>query len=122
MLFRSQTAFAQAMMQLDPSIPELFLKARRPFEDTLRVLNVKDVDAYLPTMEEAAKIAQAKAQQGPNPDQQETQSKVAMNNAKTQETLANTGLIKKKIEDIDVDNMFTAMAAKNKKLSAVEMD
>jgi len=122
LITQTQTAFAQAMMQLDPSIPELFLKARRPFEDTLRVLNVKDVDAYLPTMEEAAKIAQAKAQQGPNPDQQETQSKVAMNNAKTQETLANTGLIKKKIEDIDVDNMFTAMAAKNKKLSAVEMD
>lgn len=122
LITQTQTAFAQAMMQLDPSVPELFAKIRRPFEDTLRVLNVKDVDAYLPTMEEAAKIAQAKAQQGPSPDQQETQSKVAMNNAKTQETTANTALIKKKTEDIDTDNMFTAMAAKNKKLSAVEMD
>ena len=34
----------------------------------------------------------------------------------------NTQLIKKKIEDIDVDNYFTAVAAKKGKISAVEMD
>jgi len=53
---QAQQQFSQMMMQLDPSAPELFSKMRRPFEDTLRVLGVKDVDAYLPTMEEAAKV------------------------------------------------------------------
>jgi serine/threonine protein kinase len=57
LITQTQAQFTQMVGQLDPSAPELFSKARRPFEDTLRVLGVKDVDAYLPTMEEAAKIA-----------------------------------------------------------------
>ena len=118
----AQQQFAQAMMMLDPSVPELFDKVRRPFADTLRVLGVKDVDAYLPTIEEAAKMAQAKAQQGPAPEQQETMSKVELNKAKTQESQTVSALNIKKAEDIDVDNMFEALAAKRGKLSAVEID
>ena len=118
----AQTQFAQAMMQVDPSVPELFAKVRRPYEDTLRVLGVKDVDAYLPTMDEAAKLAQAKAQQGPSPEQQDTMSKVKLNNAKAQEADSVTQLNIKKAEDIDTDNMFEALAAKRGKLSAVEID
>ena len=118
----AQTAFAQAMMQLDPSAPEMFAKARRPYEDTLRVLGVKDVDAYLPTLEEAAKLMQAKAQQGPVPEQQEILSKVELNKAKTQESQTVSALNLKKAEDIDTDNMFEALAAKRGKLSAVEID
>ena len=119
---QAQQAFAATAAQLDPSVPELFTKARKPYEDTLRVLGVKDVDSYLPTMDEAAKMAQAKAQQGPSTTDQELQSKVAMNTAKAAETVANTDLIKKKTEDIDTDNALTMMAAKRGKLSAVEMD
>ena len=122
LIVQTQTAFAQAMMQLDPSVPELFAKVRRPYEDTLRVLNVKDVDAYLPTIEEAAKIMQAKAQQGPSMDDQEKQSKMELNKASTQEKMANAGLLMKKTEDIDVDNAFVKKAAKDGKLSAVEID
>ena len=122
MIVQAQTAFAQAMLQLDPSVPELFVKVRRPFEDTLRVLGVKDVDAYLPTMEEAAKIAQGKAQQGPGIQEQEMQSKVELNKAKVGETAAKTNLISKQAEDIDTDNMFEMMAAKRGKLSAVQID
>ena len=122
LITQAQAQFAQVVAQLDPSVPELFVKARRPFEDTLYALGVKNCDSYLPTMEEAAKVAQAKSQQGPSPEQQETQSKVAMNQAKTGETQMNTELIKKKIEDIDVDNYYTGLAAKKGKLSAVEMD
>lgn len=118
----AQGQFAQAMMQLDPNVPELFNKVRRPFEDTLRVLGIKDVDAYLPTIEEAAKMAQAKAQQGPAPEQQETLSKVELNKAKTQESQTVAALNVKKAEDIDTDNMFEALAAKRGKLSAVEVD
>jgi hypothetical protein len=122
LIMQAQQQFAQAMMQLDPSVPEMFAKLRRPYEDTLYALGVKNCDAYLPTLEEATKIAQAKAQQGPSPEQQEIQTKVEMNKAKAGETAMNTQLIKKKIDDIDVDNYYTGMAAKKGKLSAVEMD
>ena len=122
LIVQTQTAFAQVMMQLDPNVPELFFKARRPYEDTLRVLNVKDVDAYLPTIEEAVKIMQSRAQQGPSMDDQEKQSKTELNRASTQEKIANAGLLVKKAEDIDTDNMFEMMAAKRGKLSAVEID
>jgi len=118
----AQQAFAQSMMQLDPSVPELFAKVRRPYEDTLRVLGVKDVDAYLPTLEEAAKIIQAKSQQPPSPEHQEITSRTELNKAKTDETVAKTMFTQKKAEDIDTDNMFEMMAAKRGKLSAVEID
>jgi hypothetical protein len=119
---QSQQQFAQAIAQLDPSVPEMFVKARRPFEDTLRVLGVKDVDAYLPTLEEATKIMQAKAQQGPGPEQQEIMSKVELNKAKAQESGSVTALNVKKAEDIDTDNMFEALAAQRGKLRAVQID
>ena len=119
---QAQQQFSALLAQLDPSVPELFAKARRPFEDTLRVLGVKDVDAYLPTIEEAAKVMQAKAQQGPSPEQKEIQSKVDLNNAKTQESQTVAALNMKKAEDIDTDNMFEALAAKRGKLNAVEID
>jgi hypothetical protein len=119
---QAQQAFAQAMMQLDPSVPELFAKVRRPYEDTLRVLGVKDVDAYLPTLEEAAKMFQAKSQQPPSAEQQEIISKTNLNKAKTDETVANTMFTQKKAEDIDTDNMFEALAAKRGKLTSVQID
>jgi len=119
---QAQQAFAQSMMQLDPSVPELFAKVRRPYEDTLRVLGVKDVDAYLPTLEEAAKIMQAKAQKPPPASDLEIQSKTDLNKAKTQETMARSGLLAAQTKDIAVDDTFTAMAAKAGKLKAVEMD
>jgi hypothetical protein len=122
LIVQCQMQFAQVVAQLDPSVPELFVKARRPYEDTLRVLNVKDVDAYLPTMEEAAKMAQAKAQQPPSADDQEKQSKTELNRASTQEKIANAGLLVKKAEDIDMDNYYEGLAAKRGKLSAVEID
>ena len=119
---QAQTQFTQLMMQLDPSAPELFAKGRRPFEDTLRVLGVKDVDAYLPTLEEAGKVMQAKASQGPSALDKETQSKTDLNNAKVQESKTVSALNIKKAEDVDTDNMFEALAAKRGKLSAVEID
>ena len=122
LIVQAQGAFSQAMMQLDPSVPELFIKARKPYEDTLRVLGVKDVDSYLPTMEEATKIAKAKSQQPPSPEQQEISSKVAINTAKTEEIAANTALTKRKTQDMDTDDYFEALAAKRGKLSAQEVD
>ena len=119
---QAQQAFAQSMMQLDPSVPELFSKVRRPYEDTLRVLGVKDVDAYLPTLEEAAKMFQAKSQMPPSAEQEEMTSRTNLNKAKTDETVANTMFTQKKAEDIDTDNMFEALAAKRGKLTSVQID
>jgi len=122
LITQAQGSFSAAMMQLDPSVPELFVKLRRPFEDTLRVLGVKDVDSYLPTIEEATKIAQSKSQQPPGAAEQELASKVALNTAKVKDTEANTAFTQRKTQDMDTDDMFEAMAAKKGKLSAVEID
>ena len=122
LIVQCQTAFAQTMMQLDRSVPELFAKVRRPYEDTLRVLNVKDVDAYLPTMEEAGKMAQSKAQQPPSMDDQEKQSKMELNKSSTAENMANVDLIKMKTQEIPVSLGFEAQAAKEHKLNAVEVN
>jgi len=122
LIVQCQTAFAQAMMQLDPSVPELFAKVRRPYEDTLRVLNVKDVDAYLPTMEEAGKMAQSKSQQPPSMDEQEKQSKMELNKSSAAENMANVDLIKMKTEQIPISMQFEAQAAKEHKLNAVEVN
>ena len=86
------------------------------------MLGVKDCDAYLPTFEEATKMFQAKQQQGPGVAEQEIQSKTELNRAKTQESQTVAALNIKKAEDIDVDNMFEAIAAQRGKLSAVEVD
>ena len=122
LIIQAQNAFAQALTQLSPEVPELFYKLRRPYEDTLYALGVKHCDAYLPTFEEAAKIVQAKSAQGPSPEQQETQSKVELNKSKVEETGAKTALLYKQAEDIDMDNMYEGIAAKRGKLSAVQID
>jgi hypothetical protein len=119
---QAQQQFTALLAQLDPSVPELFAKVRRPFEDTLRVLGVKDIDAYLPTLEEAGKVAASKAQQGPSAEQKEMQSKVDLNNAKVEESKTVSALNMKKAQDIDTDDMFEALAAKRGKLSSVQID
>lgn len=118
---QAQMQFSQLMTQMPP-MPELFIKMRRPFEDTLRVLGVKDIDAYLPTLEEAAKVIAQKQQQGPDADTQEKQSRVELNKAKVEQTKANSIFTMKKAEDIDADNMFEAIAAQRGQLKAVQVD
>lgn len=122
LITQAQAQFAALVAQLDPSVPELFQKARRPFEDTLYALGVKNCDAYLPTLEEAAKMVQAQAAKGPGAAEQEIQSKVGLNQAKTKESETVAALNKKKAEDIDMDNFFEMKAMKAGKLSAVEID
>ena len=122
LITQAQTAFSTAMMHIDPSVPELFVKLRKPYEDTLRVLGVKDVDSYLPTIEEAEKIAQAQSQKPPSPQEQEMSSKVAVNTAKAKDTEANTAFTIRKTQDMDTDDYFEALAAKRGRLNAVEID
>jgi hypothetical protein len=121
MIIQTQTAFATAMMQLDPSVPEMFEKLRRPYEDKLYVLGIKDADNFLPTFEEAQKIAASKAKQ-PNPQADLMNAKTKLDQSKAVEAQSIAQLNAKKTQDIDIDNMFEAMAAKKGKLSAVQMD
>ena len=118
----AQQQFGQAMMQIPATLPEMFSKLRLPYEETLRTLGIKHLDAYLPTIQEWTQVMQAKAQQPPAVADQVEQSKVDMNKAKAQETMMNTQFIKKKTEDIDTDNMFEALAASRDKLRAVQID
>jgi len=87
----------------------------------LRVLGVKDVDAYLPTMQEAAQMAQAKAQQPPSPEQQEVSSKVALNQANTNKADADTNLLKAKAIEIGSNVGMDQLAAKKGNLKVVDM-
>ena len=122
LITQAQQQFAGIVMQLDPSVPEMFQKARRPFEDTLYALGVKHCDSYLPTFEEAAKMFEAKQAAGPGIAEQEIQSKVDLNKAKTEESATVAALNMKKVEDIDMDNYFESQAMKAGKLSAVQVD
>jgi len=54
--------------------------------------------------------------------EQEVQSKVELNKAKTQESQTVAALNVKKAEDIDMDNFFEMEAMKKGKLSAVQID
>ena len=122
LITQAQQQFAAAMTQIPPEVPEMFDKVKRPFEDTLRALGVKDINAYLPTMEEAMKIVQAQAAKGPGVQEQELQSKTELNKSKSMESQASAQLKMKQAEDIDTDNMFEMMAAKAGKLRAVQVD
>jgi len=118
----AQQQFGQAMMMVPAQLPEMFTKLRLPYEDTLRSLGVKHIDAYLPTLDEWTKIGQFKSQQPPSAQDEEMKAKTQAQLAKAQETMANTAFIKKKTDDIDTDNMFEALAASRDKLRAVQVD
>jgi len=58
----------QQMVAIHAITPEIFKKIRKPYEDTLYTLGVKDCDVYLPTEEEVmTMVKQAMAAQ-PQPD------------------------------------------------------
>jgi len=88
---------AQAVQQGITS-PELFKKMRKPYEDMLYVLGVKDCDTYLVTFEEVAKMAmeaQQKAAQAaqaaqanPTPEAQQKLASAQLDTVKAQEIVA----------------------------------
>ena len=72
--------------------PAAFKKMRRPYEDMLYVLGVKDCNTYLPTEEEVMQMVEqsqkAQSQQGPSPDQIKAQAQAGLDQARTQEIMA----------------------------------
>jgi hypothetical protein len=78
---QAQTGLSQEVaqaIQMGLTSPELFKKMRKPYEDMLYVLGVKDADQYLVTLDEVttmateaqqkAEQAQQAAKENPNPD------------------------------------------------------
>jgi hypothetical protein len=76
--------------------PAGFKKMRKPYEDMLYVLGVKDCDVYLPTQDEVMDMVKQsqqhaqQAQQQPNPQMDHIKSQTAVNMAKVQESQAKT--------------------------------
>jgi hypothetical protein len=73
--------------------PDAFAKIRKPYEDMLYVLGVKDCDTYLPTAQEVMAMVkqsqQAMSQKQPSADDQKKLSDVELNRAKTQDIMQN---------------------------------
>ena len=69
-----------------------FKKIRRPYEDLMYVLGVKDADTYLLTEEEVMAMVeqaqQAASQKQPSPDDLKTKAETELDQAKTQEIIA----------------------------------
>jgi hypothetical protein len=92
---QAQTQMAQevaAGVQSGALTPVAFNKLRKPYEDMLYVLGIKDADAYLPTEDEVMQMVQqsqqAASQKQPSPDDQKKMADTELSKAKTQEILA----------------------------------
>ena len=87
--------------------PEMYAKVKRPFEDTLYVLGVKDVDTYLPTDDEVLAMIkqgeQAQANKQPSPTDQKDLSVAKLNEAKTQQ-------IQAEVQGLDADSQLNFMS------------
>lgn len=93
---QAQTGLAQevtAGVQSGALTVKAFQKIRKPYEDMLYVLGVKDCDVYLPTEDEVAEMIeaskQAQAQRQPSADDQKKMADAELAKARTQEIIAN---------------------------------
>jgi hypothetical protein len=72
--------------------PESYKKVRKPYEDTLYVLGIKDANAYLPTDDEVVKMItqaqEAAKNREPDPTAKKDLSVAELNAAKTQQIMA----------------------------------
>ena len=105
----------QGMVQAGTLTPEMYRKVKRPFEDTLYVLGVKDCDTYLPTDDEVLQmISQGQAaQQGrePSPEDQKNLSQAQLNQARAQQITAEVAG-----QDAESQLDFMSMAAGDPKV------
>jgi len=87
--------------------PELFQKIKKPFEDILYIMGVKDVDTYLPSDDEVMKmIEQAKQASGekePTPAEKKDLSVAALNAVKAEQITA-------EVQGLDPDTQLNYMA------------
>ena len=105
----------QSMVATGTLTPEMFVKIKKPYADTLYVLGVKDADTYLPTDAEVMKMIEqgqkAMASKEPSPADKKDLSTAELNAAKATQ-------IKAEIEGQDAESQldFMAMAQGNPKV------
>jgi hypothetical protein len=92
---QAQTQLYAAVQQMaaQGSLTEkIFAKVKKPYEDMLYVLGVKDVDTYLPSDEEVKEMIeqaqQALQSKEPTPEDQKDMSQAELNKARAQEVMA----------------------------------
>ena len=92
---QAQTQLAQEVMagvQANAITPAAFKKMRRPYEDMMYVLGVKDADTYLYTEEEVMAMVQqaqqAASQKQPSPEEVAKKAQAELDQARTQEIMA----------------------------------
>jgi hypothetical protein len=115
---QAQTQLYTAVSQMAASgalTEQVYHKIKRPYEDMLYVLGVKDVDTYLPSDEEVLQMIQQSQQAAegkqPTPAEQKDISVVKLNEAKTQEIMTSiTG------ENADTQLEYMSMAQGNAKV------
>ena len=82
----------QNMVAQGTLTPEIYKKVKKPYEDTLYVLGVKDCNVYLPSDDEVAKmIEQAKKSaqgKGPSPEDQQKLASAGLDAAKTKQIMS----------------------------------
>ena len=82
-----------AAVQMNVLTPSAFKKMRKPYEDILYTLGIKDANTYLATEQEVMEMVQRaqQAAQGkqPSPDDQKKMADAELAKAKTQEIIAN---------------------------------
>jgi hypothetical protein len=87
--------------------PEIYKKIKKPYEDTLYVLGIKDSDTYLPTDEEVMKMIQQAQAAGqnkePDPAAKKDLSVAELNAAKTAQ-------IQAEIEGVDPKSQLSYMS------------
>lgn len=105
----------QGMAQSGALTPETYKKVKKPFEDTLYVLGVKDCNAYLPTDNEVVAMIEAgqKASENkqPSPSDQKDISAAKLNDARAQQIAAEVAG-----EDAESQLDFMSMAAGDPKV------
>jgi hypothetical protein len=83
----------QGMVQAGTLTPAMYKKVKKPFEDTLYVLGIKDCNTYLPSDEEVMEMikqGQAAAKtKTPTPAEQVATSQAQLNSARAQEIQGN---------------------------------
>jgi hypothetical protein len=79
----------QQMVGAGALTPEMYKKVKKPFEDTLYVLGVKDANSYLPTDEEVKAMIesgqQAQQNKQPSPDDKQKLSVANLNDIKAKQ-------------------------------------
>jgi hypothetical protein len=96
-----------AMVGAGTLTPEAYKKVRKPYEDTLYVLGVKQADTYLPTEEEVVKMItqsqEAAKSKEPDPAAKKDLSVAELNAAKTAQ-------IQAEVEGLDPKSQLSFMS------------